>query len=88
MASSDDIKNALVDIKDALEDIKDEQEKVVSAFEISNKMLTLLNASYARNARANDLNWQLKANQAQINAIKSNQEIVENEDKTVEIITP
>jgi len=83
MASSDDIKNALVDIKTALVDIKDEQVNLVEAFEISNKMLTLLNASFARNARANDLNWKISANQNQIDSIKENEKSFSEESKNV-----
>ena len=69
MATSNQLLTAFTDIKDEIEDLKDAV--VISNTHLLNitKMLTLLNASSARNARANDIHWKLNANQAQLDKI-------------------
>ena len=69
MATSDQLLTSLNDIKDEIENLKDAV--IDSNTQLLNitKMLTLLNASSARNARANDNHWKLNANQAQLDKI-------------------
>ena len=69
MATSDQLLTSLNDIKDEIENLKDAVIDSNTHLLNITKMLTLLNASSARNARANDIHWKLNANQAQLDKI-------------------
>lgn len=85
MASSDDIKNALVDIKDALEDLKDETINIKNVLVDTNKHLTISNMAHSRNARANDISWKLSASDSQISSIAETRLNTEQEQSIIRI---
>lgn len=69
MATSNELLNSFNGIKSEIEDLKDAVIDSNTHLLNITKMLTLLNASSARNARANDIHWKLNANQAQLDKI-------------------
>lgn len=69
MATSNQLLASFDSIKDEIENLKDAVIDSNTHLLNITKMLTLLNASSARNARANDIHWKLNANQAQLDKI-------------------
>jgi len=84
MATSDQLLTAFTDIKDEIEDLKDSVIDSNTHLENITKMLTMLNMSAARNARANDLNWKLTATNDQLNTLKQNQVNIQTEDANIQ----
>tara|TARA_B100000424_G_C22625014_1_gene346968 strand:- start:300 stop:569 length:270 start_codon:yes stop_codon:yes gene_type:complete len=84
MATSDQLLTAFTDIKDQIEDLKDAVVDSNTHLENITKMLTMLNMSSARNARANDLNWKLSATNDQLNTLKQNQVNIQTEDANIQ----
>lgn len=84
MATSNQLLTAFTDIKDEIEDLKDAVIDSNTHLENITKMLTLLNMSSARNARANDLNWKLTATTDQLNVLKQNQVDIQTEDANIQ----
>jgi chromosome segregation ATPase len=84
MATSNQLLTAFTDIKDEIEDLKDAIIDSNTHLENITKMLTLLNMSSARNARANDLNWKLTATTDQMNVLKNNQRNLQEEDANIQ----
>ncbi len=84
MATSNQLLTAFTDIKDEIEDLKDAVIESNTHLENITKMLTMLNMSSARNARANDLNWKLSATNEQLNTLKQNQVNIQTEDANIQ----
>ena len=84
MATSNQLLTAFTDIKDEIEDLKDAIIDSNTHLENITKMLTMLNMSSARNARANDLNWKLSATNEQLNTLKQNQVNIQTEDANIQ----
>ena len=84
MATSNQLLTAFTDIKDEIEDLKDAVIDSNTHLENITKMLTMLNMSSARNARANDLNWKLQATTEQLNTLKQNQVNIQTEDANIQ----
>ena len=84
MATSNQLLTAFTDIKDEIEDLKDAIVDSNTHLENITKMLTMLNMSSARNARANDLNWKLTATQDQLTTLKNNQDTFNQEDANIQ----
>lgn len=84
MATSNQLLTAFTDIKDEIEDLKDAVIDSNTHLENITKMLTMLNMSSARNARANDLNWKLSATNDQLNTLKQNQVNIQTEDANIQ----
>jgi hypothetical protein len=80
MASSDDLLNSFNNIQAELSILNQKVE--VGNEHLLNicKMLTMLNMSSARNARANDLSWKLSATTEQMAIIQNNQTSQEEEE--------
>lgn len=87
MATSNQLLTAFTDIKDEIEDLKQAVINSNTHLENITKMLTLLNMAQARNARANDLNWKLKATTEQMNILKNNQNTLQDEDASIQPIS-
>ena len=87
MATSNQLLTAFTDIKDEIEDLKDAIVDSNTHLENITKMLTVLNMSQARNARANDLNWKLHATTEQMNILKNNQQNLQEEDANIQPIS-
>tara|TARA_A100001035_G_C27760802_1_gene491076 strand:+ start:722 stop:991 length:270 start_codon:yes stop_codon:yes gene_type:complete len=84
MATSNQLLTAFTDIKDEIEDLKDAVIDSNTHLENITKMLTVLNMAQARNARANDLNWKLKATTEQMNILKNNQQNLQEEEANIQ----
>ena len=87
MATSNQLLTAFTDIKDEIEDLKDAVIDSNTHLLNITKMLTLLNASSARNARANDIHWKLKANQTQLDKIAENSIKINEEGEAIQEIS-
>ena len=83
MATSDDLLNSFDSIKNEIELLKDAVIDSNNHLLNITKMLTMLNMSSARNARANDLSWKLNATNEQMNVLKSNQVNLQQEEANV-----
>lgn len=84
MATSNQLLTAFTDIKDEIENLKVAIVDSNTHLENITKMLTMLNMSSARNARANDLNWKLTATNDQLNTLKQNQINIQTEDANIQ----
>lgn len=84
MATSNQLLTAFEDIKDEIENLKDAVIDSNTHLLNITKMLTVLNMSQARNARANDLNWKLQATTEQMNILKNNQQNLQEEDANIQ----
>ena len=87
MATSNQLLTAFTDIKDEIEDLKDAVVISNNHLEHIVKMLTMLNMSSARNARANDLSWKLSATTEQMNILKNNTQNLQEEESNVQPLT-
>lgn len=58
-------------------------DELLKAINFANSMLQLLVANSARNAKANDLNWQLKCNSTQLEMIQNQQNETESNSETI-----
>tara|TARA_B100000424_G_scaffold262703_1_gene249098 strand:+ start:595 stop:858 length:264 start_codon:yes stop_codon:yes gene_type:complete len=87
MATSDQLLEAFGDIRIELELLKDAVIDSNTHLLNITKMLTMLNMSSARNARANDLNWKLSATTEQMNTINQNQNSLQQEDSSIQPIS-
>lgn len=58
-------------------------DELLKAMNFANSMLQLLVANSARNAKANDLNWQLKCNSTQLEMIQNQQNETESNSETI-----
>ena len=87
MATSNQLLEAFGDIRIEIELLRDAVIDSNTHLENITKMITLLNMSSARNARANDLNWKLSATTSQMDTIKQNQTNLQNEDASIQPIT-
>jgi hypothetical protein len=87
MATSNQLLTAFTDIKDEIENLKDAIEDSNTHLEHIVKMLTMLNMSSARNARANDLSWKLSATNDQLNVLKSKQVNIQTEEANIQPIS-
>ena len=87
MATSDQLLEAFGDIRIELELLKDAIIDSNTHLLNITKMLTMLNMSSARNARANDLNWKLSATTEQMNTINQNQNSLQQEDSSIQPIS-
>ena len=87
MATSNQLLTAFTDIKDEIEDLKDAVVISNNHLEHIVKMLTMLNMSSARNARANDLSWKLSATTEQMNILKNNTQNLQEEESNVQPVS-
>lgn len=83
MATSDDLLNSFNNIQSELSILNEKIE--VSNEHLLNicKMLTMLNMSSARNARANDLSWKLSATTEQMAIIQNSQTSQEEQEGSI-----
>jgi len=86
MATSDQLLTAFNDIKDEIENLKDAVIDSNTHLLNITKMLTMLNMSSARNARANDISWKLSATNDQLNTLKQNQVNIQTEEGNIQTV--
>lgn len=84
MATSNELLASLDAIGDEIESLKNAVIDSNTHLLNITKMLTLLNASSARNARANDIHWKLNANQTQLDKIAEISTQTRSEDEAIQ----
>ena len=87
MATSNELLNSFNAIKSEIEDLKDAVIDSNTHLLNITQMLTMLNMSSARNARANDLSWKLSATTEQMNILKNQQNNLQNEEASIQPIS-